>query len=73
VIPGNDDATRSIRLITRKMADAIIEGSASREEYANKLRGGQAGAGGISAEEMAGKPNPEAEERETVAAANQEG
>lgn len=73
VIPGNDDATRSIRLITQKMAEAIIEGSASREEYVNKMRGGQAGGPSVSAEEMAGKPHPELEERETVAAANQEG
>lgn len=72
VIPGNDDATRSIRLITHKMADAIIEGSASREEYVNKMRGGQAGGPAVSAEEMTGKAHPEVEERETVAA-NQEG
>ncbi len=31
VIPANDDATRSIRLIVGKMADAIIEGNAIRE------------------------------------------
>lgn len=41
VIPGNDDATRSIRLITHKMAEAIIEGNAAREEHMNaRLRGG---------------------------------
>ncbi|MCE3234564.1 MAG: ribosomal protein, partial [Vampirovibrio sp.] len=73
VIPGNDDATRSIRLITQKMAEAIIEGSASREEYVNKMRGGQAGGPSVSAEEMTGKPHPEMEEREAVVAANQEG
>ena len=26
VIPGNDDAIRAVKLITAKMADAIIEG-----------------------------------------------
>lgn len=26
VVPGNDDALRSVRLISSKMADAIIEG-----------------------------------------------
>ena len=31
VIPGNDDAVRSIRLITNRMANAIIEGTAERE------------------------------------------
>jgi len=32
VIPGNDDAIRSIRLITSKIADAAIEGAQRREE-----------------------------------------
>jgi len=31
VIPGNDDAIRAIRLITGKMADAVLEGKAERE------------------------------------------
>lgn len=31
VIPGNDDAIRSISLVAGKMADAIIEGKAGRE------------------------------------------
>ena len=30
-IPGNDDAVRSIRLITNRMASAILEGTAQRE------------------------------------------
>jgi len=30
-IPGNDDAVRSIRLITSRMANAILEGTAQRE------------------------------------------
>lgn len=68
VIPGNDDATRSIRLITRKIADAILEGNANREDHVNKLRSGQAGAA-VSAEEMAGAQQ---EEREVVAAATTE-
>jgi small subunit ribosomal protein S2 len=29
VIPGNDDAIRAVKLLTAKMADAIIEGNAS--------------------------------------------
>jgi small subunit ribosomal protein S2 len=32
VIPGNDDAIRSIRLLTRTIADAILEGKAIRDE-----------------------------------------
>lgn len=31
IIPGNDDAVRSIRLITNRMANAILEGLAQRE------------------------------------------
>lgn len=31
VIPGNDDAIRAIRLLTSKIADAIIEGGQARE------------------------------------------
>jgi small subunit ribosomal protein S2 len=30
-IPGNDDAVRSIRLITSRMASAVLEGVAERE------------------------------------------
>jgi len=33
VIPGNDDALRSIRLITGRIADACIEGQARRKEF----------------------------------------
>lgn len=32
VIPGNDDAIRSISLVASKMADAVLEGKASREQ-----------------------------------------
>ena len=31
-IPGNDDAIRSIRLITKRVADAVLEGSQQRQE-----------------------------------------
>ncbi len=36
VIPGNDDAIRAIRLITKVIADAIIEGKASRSAEMEK-------------------------------------
>ena len=44
-IPGNDDAIRSIRLITAKMADAIIDGQNRRmsletEEISSEVRDG---------------------------------
>jgi len=32
-IPGNDDALRSIKLFTSRIADAVIEGKAQRQEY----------------------------------------
>ncbi len=32
VIPANDDAIRAIKLITSKMADAVLEGAATRKE-----------------------------------------
>jgi small subunit ribosomal protein S2 len=32
-IPGNDDAIRSIRLITSRLADAVVDGSARRKEF----------------------------------------
>jgi small subunit ribosomal protein S2 len=34
VIPGNDDAIRAVKLITSKMADAIMEGRQQEEEVA---------------------------------------
>jgi small subunit ribosomal protein S2 len=35
-IPGNDDAIRSIRLITARLADAVIDGSQRRKEHAQR-------------------------------------
>ena len=35
VIPGNDDAIRSIKLIVSKLADAVEEGKKLRENKAN--------------------------------------
>jgi small subunit ribosomal protein S2 len=50
VIPGNDDATRSIRLITQKMADAIIEGNATRDQHRQeRLRSAQQPMAGVGA------------------------
>ncbi len=37
VIPGNDDAIRAIRLITAKMADAIIEGRQGEDAVAEEV------------------------------------
>ena len=35
IIPCNDDAIRSIKLITSKLADAVLEGKQLRENNAN--------------------------------------
>jgi small subunit ribosomal protein S2 len=36
VIPGNDDAIRSIKLITQRIADAVVEGAQRRKETAGR-------------------------------------
>jgi len=36
VIPGNDDAIRSIKLITSRISDAVIEGAQRRKEFAGR-------------------------------------
>lgn len=36
VIPGNDDAIRTIRLITSKIADAVLEGRIRKQETENR-------------------------------------
>src|SRR6185369_7709935 len=38
VIPGNDDAIRSIKLITSRIADAAIEGSQRRKDTGEDTR-----------------------------------
>jgi small subunit ribosomal protein S2 len=46
VIPGNDDAIRSIKLITSRIADACIEGAQRRKDTGSDDRGGHEGGGG---------------------------
>ncbi len=53
VIPGNDDAIRAIRLITRTIADAVLEGKQMRS--AEMTARGTAG-GPIQAEDFEGAP-----------------
>jgi small subunit ribosomal protein S2 len=38
IIPGNDDAIRAIKLITSKLADAVLEGKQLRENKANETK-----------------------------------
>ena len=37
IIPGNDDAIRSIKLVCGKLADAVLEGKQLRENKANQM------------------------------------
>ncbi|HSO40965.1 MAG TPA: 30S ribosomal protein S2 [Labilithrix sp.] len=46
VIPGNDDAIRSIKLITQRIADAVIEGTQRRKEHNREEEGGGGGGRG---------------------------
>ena len=36
VIPGNDDAIRSIKLITQRIADAVVEGTQRRKDHGSR-------------------------------------
>jgi small subunit ribosomal protein S2 len=47
LIPGNDDAIRSVRLVTSKVADAVIEGLHLRAQRADEEK-----PGAMSAAEM---------------------
>ena len=54
IIPGNDDAIRSIKLISSKLADAVLEGKQLRETNANakKIEEIKPEDAGVSAEEV---------------------
>ena len=45
VIPANDDAIRSVKLITSRLADACLEGLQRRREFRNEGQGGGQGRG----------------------------
>lgn len=80
LIPGNDDAIRSIRLISSKLADAILEGKQLRENKAaesakiEKINAEDAGVKATETEaavevaEVAETEEVEAKEEETVEA-----
>ena len=53
VIPGNDDAIRSIKLITQRIGDAVIEGMQRRKEFTP--REGEGGGRGPQAEVSYGR------------------
>jgi small subunit ribosomal protein S2 len=72
VIPGNDDAIRSIKLITQRVADAIIEGAQRRKEFAGREgrdgEGGGGGGRGPQAEVSYGRRRPQSEAPEGAGA-----
>ena len=50
IIPGNDDAIRSIKLITSRIADACIEGQQRRREMVQQGHAPQSSADGVAVE-----------------------
>ena len=73
VIPGNDDAIRSISLVAGKMADAVLEGKASREHAVKDEEGVQEIIGtvkpedaGVSTEEIKAETAIKAEAEKLV-------
>ena len=62
VIPGNDDAIRSIKLITQRIADAVVEGMQRRKDHGardGEGGGGGGGRGGPQAEVSYGRRRPQ--------------
>jgi small subunit ribosomal protein S2 len=50
VIPGNDDAIRSVRLIASRLADACLEGRKRRRDYLQGDRRGEEASSGVAVE-----------------------
>ncbi|MCD8024453.1 MAG: 30S ribosomal protein S2 [Candidatus Gastranaerophilales bacterium] len=61
LIPGNDDAIRSIKLVASKIADAVLEGKELRQNKANsgKIEKIDAKDAGVSSEVTAQEETPE--------------
>ena len=63
IIPGNDDAIRAIRLITSRIADAVVEGRAKYEEEVQAATDKEASLEGEEGEEApAVEPAPDLDE-----------
>ena len=58
VIPGNDDAIRSIKLITHLMADAVIEGTAAKAKDDEEVAAGAAAPPAVISPAAAGMVAP---------------
>jgi small subunit ribosomal protein S2 len=61
VVPGNDDAIRSVRLITSAVADACLLGNSRRREYlSGKEKSGESRSSGPDAQVIySGRPRPQ--------------
>jgi small subunit ribosomal protein S2 len=71
VIPGNDDAIRSVKLITGKIADSVIEGAAIHREKQNAAAQQQADEARDEADEAGGDAKPKARRAKKAAAADE--
>ncbi|MDE2842834.1 MAG: 30S ribosomal protein S2, partial [Chloroflexota bacterium] len=71
-IPGNDDAVRSIRLVTGRLANAILEGKAEREAMLAEQQAQAEAAAQAEADALAAEAGEELsdEEAEHVALAS---
>ncbi|OCC16046.1 SSU ribosomal protein S2p (SAe) [Dissulfuribacter thermophilus] len=69
VIPGNDDAIRAIRLITSRIADAVIEGRNKYEEALQAETDKEAGGEGVQEEASLEGQETSSEVADEVAAA----
>ncbi len=61
IIPGNDDAIRAVKLLTAKMADAVIEGRQGVDAPGTTSDGPESEAEESAPEEVAAAPAPSAE------------
>ncbi len=61
VVPGNDDAMRSIKLITQRIADAVVEGMQRRRDFGAREAEGRPSSGGHQAE-VYGRRRPQQQE-----------
>jgi len=55
IIPGNDDAIRSIKLVTSRIADACIDGTQRRREFSQQNYGAQSSESGVAVEFQRGR------------------
>ena len=66
VIPGNDDAIRSIKLITSRIADACIEGAQRRKDHVERDSGDRGDRGDRGEQRERGGPGGRPREEVSV-------